>query len=49
MFCESMLEIDSEIQGYNQNEIDHYLYEEGYAYESSVSFCSNGTIGGVKL
>lgn len=52
MFDEAMYEIDAEIREYNQNEIDHYLYEEGYAYEydSSESILSHEkTIGGVKL
>lgn len=52
MFDESMYEIDAEIREYNQNEIDHYLYEERYAYDydRSQSILSHvNTIGGVKL
>ena len=52
MFDEAIHEIDAEIREYNQNEIEHYLYEKGYAYDydsSELILRHVKPIGGVKL
>ena len=52
MFSEAMLEMDQELFGYKQNELEHYLFDNDRRndYDNSGAFLFNfRTIGGVKL